>query len=1132
MGFTCAANAVSIDDVKVLKHNYVLVCDDWNKNGTEMISTNSIFGNGFFYTSTGHDKANNRGSIDLSTVDEIGVVTQEITDKYTEYGSHLNSLRLKSTQDVMALKVTARSKLIIFYEKNEEADNCYPIISKTVDMKEPLSSEENVQVKGAYGKKQCGRFEWTAADDGLIYIGAENQIFVSYIIVEANEAPGTPSVKVGEQTYKDGLWFREVTCKAVLATEEGSDEKIPTIVTYTTNGMAPTASSEVYTGPIKVYEDQTVKFQAFLDFGSGKPEDDFIIDGADNEAIVSFQFDAPTISAEGAKVTITSPYEGAKNFVTLDGNLDHAEECSTLILKKPALVTAFSMIVNGSYTTFVTKSVSKDINSYGYAEEIYCGTIPTLNFQCPAGVSIVSYDASTLKKDVGTYLIPVTCLANGTTYDGYAVVEIAKKPLKVTAHNKTREYGDANPELTIGYDGFVAGESVADLLTPPQVKTAADTSSPAGKYDITVDGAISNNYEIIYQKGTLTVSKAPLSIVVNNTTKEYGDANPTFTSTYHGLKNGESYPAWSTAPTYKTDATTTSGVGTYPVSLVNGEAKNYEINNRTDGVLTITPASLTVTAKDVTRQYGDENPAFTYSYAGFKGSDNENTLSAKPQGATSANKKSDVGNYAITASSASSPNYTITYKNGVLHVTQAPLTVKPYDVNRLYGENNPTFTFSYTGFKNGENEAVLDTKPTASAPGRETSVGTYTIQASGATAKNYAITHVNGTLSIGKAPLVATANNSTREYGDANPTFTATYSGFVNGDTEASLASKPSFTTSATRYSDVGTYDIVPTGGSAKNYYFSEYGKGTLTITPASLLVKANNQQRLFYEENPTLTYTCVGFKNSDNSSVFTTRPQMECEATMISDAGEYPITISGAACKNYTLGYENATMTVKKRTLQVTPADATRKYGEANPKFTCTLQGFVRNQNESVIAEMPEIYTTATTTSDVGRYDILSRGGSAVNYDFNYSKKGVLTIEKADQSIVWEQDLSRIAVGEQVELQAYATSGLDIEYVFDTDIASIYRVGSKRYLDCYGIGTFVLRASQPGNNNYEAAVRVAKTVVIDSATGINDATETIGNGEPFDVYDLNGRKVRYQTTSLKDLPRGVYVVNGRKVVK
>ena len=362
LGFAGVAKAASADDLPVCKHSYVLVGDDWTNNGTEKIAKGAFFGNGFFFTPTGHDKATNKGSIDLSTVDELGIVTQEIVDKYAEYGSHLNSLRLKAAQDVMALKVTAKSKLIIFYEKNKETDNRYPIVSKTADMKEPLSGEENVQVKGAYGNKQCGRLEWTADDDGLIYIGAENQIFISYIIVEANEAPGTPSVKVGEQTYENGLWFREVTCKAIPATEEGSDEKIATVVTYTTNGMDPTASSELYTGPIKCYEDMTVKFQAFYDFtNSGKADDENFIDGADNEAIVSFQFDAPSIEADGNKVTITSPYEGAKNYATLDGDVENAEEKSELTLSESATVTAFSKIVNGEYTTFTSKTATKDV---------------------------------------------------------------------------------------------------------------------------------------------------------------------------------------------------------------------------------------------------------------------------------------------------------------------------------------------------------------------------------------------------------------------------------------------------------------------------------------------------------------------------------------------------------------------------------------------------------------------------------------------------------------------------------------------------------------------------------------------------------------------------------------------------
>ena len=374
MGFA-TANAASVDDVAVLKHSYVLVCDDWNNSGTEKIASGTLYGDGFFFTPTGNDCSVKKGSVNLSVVNEAddNHVTAAIADKYgEEYNKdHFNSLRLKNNQDMIVMKVTAKSKIIFFFQGNNQVGEKARIPKLWKGGEGGVQKKDDCTDANALNPKPTAdhpttdagfRFEYVAEDDMTLWVGSWNgDMFLSYIIVEANEAPGTPSVKVGEQTYKDGLWFREVTCKAVPATEEGSDEKIPTVVTYTTNGMAPTASSEVYTGPIKVYEDQTVKFQAFLDFGSGKPEDDFIIDGADNEAIVSFQFDAPTISAEGGKVTITSPYEGAKNFVTLDGDKENAEEKSEFTLSESASVTAFSKIVNGTYTTFESKSTTKDV---------------------------------------------------------------------------------------------------------------------------------------------------------------------------------------------------------------------------------------------------------------------------------------------------------------------------------------------------------------------------------------------------------------------------------------------------------------------------------------------------------------------------------------------------------------------------------------------------------------------------------------------------------------------------------------------------------------------------------------------------------------------------------------------------
>jgi uncharacterized protein YjdB len=53
-----------------------------------------------------------------------------------------------------------------------------------------------------------------------------------------------------------------------------------------------------------------------------------------------------------------------------------------------------------------------------------------------------------------------------------------------------------------------------------------------------------------------------------------------------------------------------------------------------------------------------------------------------------------------------------------------------------------------------------------------------------------------------------------------------------------------------------------------------------------------------------------------------------------------------------------------------------------------------------------------------------------------------------------------------------------------------------------------------------------------DGTTGIEDLDERPAVEEPFDVYDLSGRKVLSRVTSLDGLPRGIYIVNGKKIAK
>ena len=70
---------------------------------------------------------------------------------------------------------------------------------------------------------------------------------------------------------------------------------------------------------------------------------------------------------------------------------------------------------------------------------------------------------------------------------------------------------------------------------------------------------------------------------------------------------------------------------------------------------------------------------------------------------------------------------------------------------------------------------------------------------------DYSITYVAGSLTVTAAPLLITADNQTKVYGAALPTLTASYTGFVNGDTALSLTTQPSLSTTATAASDAGS---------------------------------------------------------------------------------------------------------------------------------------------------------------------------------------------------------------------------------------------------------------------------------------------------------------------------------------
>lgn len=646
--------------------------------------------------------------------------------------------------------------------------------------------------------------------------------------------------------------------------------------------------------------------------------------------------------------------------------------------------------------------------------------------------------------------------------------------------------------------------------TPPDYWIATSYTYVPNKYVYGNPGYSINNASIIEM------------ITFSQTQFEYtGNAPvPTWTN------NVDGYTASFSMPILKSE------VGSYeeiiPVTFTNGD-ESFTAN--IPYTYTIEPVKLKAKVNSTSRTYGESNPDFTISFSGFVNGDNENVLTTKPTIATTANEKSAVGTYPITISGGEAKNYTLEYEQGELTVNKASLSIQVLDANKVYGNENPTFSLGYSGLKNEETVPEWTTAPkfTTTAT-KESGAGTYEVSVT-CDPKNYTITtSTPGKLTIKKAPLTVKVDNATMDYCETMPTYSYTYSGFVNGDDASTFTTQPSIATEVTATSNAGTYTITPEGAQSVNYDFT-YTAGTLTIKKRPLTVKVNSASRLYGEENPTFTVEYSGFVNNETKAVFDVEPNVSTTATIQSKAGTYDILVSGGSAINYALTYQNGQLTITPRPLKAFVGNYERPYGQDNPIFTIEYEGLVGNDTGASLTTQPMARTSATKTSVVGTYPIEVTGGYSPNYTLSYDS-GILTIVKAEQTFTWDQDLTNLKVGDQVELQAYASSNLPITYTADSEnYAEIYKAGSKTYLECKKAGSFHIKAEQEGNDNYFSTQRISKEVTIvgedeynptlfikQTDNGMVSTKVNKGSTYKFTIYVESGWKIHSVTFNDNDV--------------
>jgi hypothetical protein len=332
-------------------------------------------------------------------------------------------------------------------------------------------------------------------------------------------------------------------------------------------------------------------------------------------------------------------------------------------------------------------TVTADNTSRLYGDPNPGFTAKATGFQNSDTVSVLTGLAfstpATVPSPVGGYAIT----PGGATNANYAItyvpgtLTVNKAPLTLTVANASRLYGDPDPAFHLaGATGLRNADTLA--VIEQLAFTATFSSAPVGPHAIRASGTAAN-YDLTFMPGTLTITPAPLTAIVANASRLYGQPDPTFMlASVAGLKNGEAASVIRnlsfTGATFNT-----APVGTYTIGAT-GTADNYAITF-VPGTLTVNRAPLTISATSHRVAYGDALPVFNYTLNGLMPWDSASVIGGVALAPPTITGATPPGAYPISITTGTAQNYAITLVPGTLDITRRPYVVTADSITTVTG---------------------------------------------------------------------------------------------------------------------------------------------------------------------------------------------------------------------------------------------------------------------------------------------------------------------------------------------------------------------------------------------------------------------------------------------------------------
>ena len=710
---------------------------------------------------------------------------------------------------------------------------------------------------------------------------------------------------------------------------------------------------------------------------------------------------------------------------------------------------------------------------------------------------------------------------------------VAKVTLTVSVDNKKSVYGDALETLTAQVSGLVNGDTQENVL----VLTKAGTNN-AGTHDITASlkGDYQYFYNLVARKGTYTVTKRAITVVIEDKTSVYGDSLVTLTATTtDDVANADGIATivaltkdeGATVGTYAITGKCVSDNYTVTFTNESGDAQNgtYTITKRATDVTVAEHADVMISKTDnivftAIRQY-DKATLSGATFRILKDGVLVATVAANGDVFVAEGQKLAAGEYTVVAE-YSDNNFEMTFVENTFTVVEEN---KYYTVD--FGFQTATKVYDATQMQldvtvkiSDTQEAVEDFTVTVNKNGGAVQyicdVGTYDI-----------VVDVDGvrytaSYTVTKREIDVTVENKTSVYGDSLVALTATTADSVaNAEGLENIVSLAKQDGTA-----AGTYAI--TGTCTNGNYTVNFTNGTYTITKREITVTVNSASSLYGNDIASLTATVTeGSVLAGDGTVYT----LSTTATNASNVDSYDIT-GTCTNDNYQVTFVNTAdaYAITQRPVAVVIDDKTSVYGENLVSLTMRYaEGSLQLVGGQTLTQV--VTLTKAQGTDAGTYAIAGSYTDG-NYDITFTN-GTYTI--TERKITVTVDGKTSVYGDEIAtLTGKVTSGSVFAgdgtvYTLSTTATSASNVGSYDITGtCTNDNYSITFANTKGS--YTVTER-AITVVIDDKTSVyGNNLETLTATTTDGVANADGIATIVALTKDEGATVGTYDITGECV--